>query len=117
MLLECVRRGRAGMTWNSEFGFSTYLPACFFWFVGFCCCLGAYEVGIGDREAIGVFLFATGSVMDEMLGVSPAGSVVEMGGVNGTGDAVTMMNGTGDAVMEDVEVAKSRRVFRKELVS
>ena len=74
-------------------------------------------MGIGDREAIGVFLFATGSVMDEMLGVSPAGSVVEMGGVNGTGDTVTMMNGTGDAVMEDVEVAKSRRSFRKGLVS
>ena len=84
------------------------LITCLFLLVcGFLLWLGADGVGVEDREAIGVFLFATGSVMDEMLGVSPAGSVVEMGGVNGTGDAV----------MEDVEVAKSRRVFRKELVS
>ena len=121
------------MTWNSEFGFLTYLFTCVFLlicgFLLFLLWLGADGVGVEDREAIGVFLFATGSAMDEMLGVSPSGSVMEMGGGNGTGDAgITMngtgdavimmngtgdtvmtMNGTGDAVMEDVEVAKSRR--------
>ena len=72
---------------------------------------------VEDRSAIGVFLFATGSAMDQVLGASPAGGVVGMGGVNGSGNAVTMMNGTGDAVMEDVEAAKSRRGFRKGQVS
>ena len=74
-------------------------------------------MGVGNRPALGVFLFATGSVMDRVLGESPASSVLGMGGVNGSADAVMMMNGTGDAVMEGVEAAKSRRGFRKGLGS
>ena len=63
------------------------------------------------------FLFATGSAIDEVLGVSPADRVVVLGGVNGTGDAVTTMNGSGNVATEDVEAAKWRRWYRKGLLS
>ena len=87
---------------------------------GCCCCcsLRAYEVVLVSRPALGIFMFATGSGMDRALGESPADSVVRMGAVNGSEDAVTMMmKETGDVVTEDVETSKSRRWFRKGLVS
>ena len=78
----------------------------------------AYEVVLVRRPALGIFMFATGSGIDRALGESPPDSVVRMGGVNGSEDAVTMiLNGTGDVGMEDVEAAKSRRWVRKGLVS
>ena len=74
---------------------------------------------LGTRPALGIFMFATGSVIDRALGESPADTVVGMGGVNGSEDAVAMMmmNATGDAVTEGVKTAKSRRWVRKGLVS
>ena len=113
VLMGCVGRGKAGMTWNSEFArLFTYLFLLVCWgLLLLLVVVVAYGVGVENRSAIGVFLFATGSAMDRVLGESPGGSVLAMmGGGNGSADAVAMtMNGTGDAVMEDVVAKKSRR--------
>ena len=123
VLVQCVSQGKAGMTWDSEFALLTYLPACipaclllatYGWLL---LLLRAYEVVLGRRPALGIFMFATGSGIDRALGESPADTVMGMGGVNGSVDAAIMMTGTRDAVMEDVETAKSRRWVRKGLGS
>ena len=49
-----MRERKKGMGWSGEFVLFTYLPAyllCLIWVV----LLGAYEVGIGDRAALGIF--------------------------------------------------------------
>lgn len=88
VLGQCASQGRAGMTLDSESALFIHLSASF-GFEG--CYLGTYQViGVARSPALGIFMFATNSMIDRALGESPTDSVVRMGGVNRSEDAATM---------------------------